>query len=194
MPAGAWVMLSSWGAPRDCLSSGMGWILGRLSTVWGAVLVLHLPFLLFQMKVEVLGRVWILRLRCILQTHRSHRGGQRSGWVAGVPVWLQKATGRDSFVCIFLSFMHTHVCIYVYLETAWFLHFICGRSITIFFFKLCPLTGEDWIQATFSICFELYFDAGNLGLQNNSSYSVWGGGNRVRSWLTPSANSQWFDP
>lgn len=43
----------------------------------------------------------------------------------------------------FYIYMHTHVCVCVCLETAWFLHFICGRSITtLFFFLVVPLNGE----------------------------------------------------
>lgn len=49
-------------------------------------------------------------------SHRgSHGGGHRSGQVAGVPVWLQKATRRDSYVCIF-KILYIHTCVYV--ETA----------------------------------------------------------------------------
>lgn len=88
--------------------------------------------------------------------HRSYGSGQRSGWDAERPLWLQKAMRRDSFVCVvsyFYTYTCTHVCTCVYLETAWVLHFICGRSITILvFIKLCPLTGEAWIQAASLFC------------------------------------------
>lgn len=58
-----------------------------------------------------------------------------------------KKPQEGTVLCLFFKFYtHTHVCVCIsmYLETAWFLHFICGRSITTLFFlsKLCPLTGE----------------------------------------------------
>lgn len=58
----------------------------------------------------------------------------------------------------------------LYLETAWFLHFICGRSVT-FFFNLCLLTGEAWMQAMF---FKFFLCAGKLGLHESSHYGFQG--------------------
>lgn len=54
----------------------------------------------------------------------------------------------------------------LYLETAWFLHFICGRSVTIFFFNLCLLTGEAWMQAIFFLIFFVCWEAGTAWKQS----------------------------
>lgn len=79
------------------------------------------------------------------------------------------------------------MCVCVYLETAWFLHFICGRSITTLVFpSFAPSQGKPEYRQLLLFVFNCVLHAGKLGLQNNSSYSVWGGGNRVRSWLIPS--------
>lgn len=89
----------------------------------------------------------------------------------------QKVSRREFFLLLFFFFniyIHAHRCVCVgiclYLETAWFLHFICGRSVT-FFFNLCLLTGEAWMQAMF---FKFFLCAGKLGLHESSHYGFQG--------------------
>lgn len=120
-------------------------------------------------------------------SHRgSHGGGHRSGQVAGVPVWLQKATRRDSFVCIFkILYIHTRVCMCICRNCLVFALYLWQKHNYFSFSKLCPFTGKPEYRQLFLFVFNCILHAEKLGLQKNSSYSVWGGGNRVRSWLTP---------
>lgn len=50
------------------------------------------------------------------------------------------------------------MCVCVYLETAWFLHFICGRSITtLFFFLVVPLNRGSLNTGNFFCLFLIVF-------------------------------------
>lgn len=72
-----------------------------------------------------------------------------------------KKPQEGTVLCLFFKFYtHTHVCVCIsmYLETAWFLHFICGRSITtLFFVQVVPLNRGSLNTGNFFYLFLIVF-------------------------------------
>lgn len=74
------------------------------------------------------------------------------------PCLTAKSHKKGQFCLCFLNFIYTHTRVCVYLKTAWFLHFICGRSITtLFFFQVVPLNRGSLNTSNFFCLFLIVF-------------------------------------
>lgn len=71
---------------------------------------------------------------CLVEVARGLAGMQESLCDCKKPQEGTVLSVFSFFVVFNLIYIHAHinVCICVYLETAWFLHFICGKSIFYF--------------------------------------------------------------
>lgn len=69
-----------------------------------------------------------------------------------------KKPQEGTVLSVFLKFyIYTHVCVCVYVETAWFLHFICGRSITTLVFPSCAPSQGSLNTGSFFCLFLIVF-------------------------------------
>lgn len=89
-------------------------------------------------------------------------------------------------VLSYFNFIYTctHVCVYMYIfrnRLVFALYLWQKHSYFYFFFQVVPFNRGSLNTGNFLFVFNCILHAGKLGLQNNSSYSVRGGGNSVRS-------------